>query len=97
MFNIKEITNESEKQNKLITKAPLNNEFIATVTFFRETGKYYTDIELVVQIDEDTNTYDLMNAIEEHIQARKNFKEMTAVVTTPDNHKLGHPVLIHAK
>lgn len=97
MFNIKEVTNESEKKNKVLTTETITNEFIATVTFFKETGKYYTDIELVVQIEEDTNTYDLMNAIEEHILARKNFKEMTAVVTTPDNHKLGHPVLIHAK
>jgi len=92
MFKITEI--ENNKQNKLLTNNPTNTEFRATVTYFKESGKYYTETELIISIDTSADNYDLMPAIIDYLEEKHGYKGMTAVVTTPDNHQLGHPVLV---
>ena len=92
MFNITEI--ENDMQNKLLTNDPVDTEFRATVTYFKESGKYYTETELVIPVDENTNNYDIMNAIVEYLKTNKGYRGMTAVVTTPDNQNFGYPMLV---
>ena len=86
------IENEFFRERQDVTNLDDDNVNIFKVTYFKPSGKYYTDEFYEMKID-DMYMFDLVDAFKEKCNS---YKGMIAVCSFNENHKTEYPLMINA-